>query len=86
MDKLRDKKEVWLTVFLMGKVMMLKQKKLPSTLVHGTDYADTSTLEETSLLMLLPNFPNYPGNIKRDLFDFFTMGMLTSEIVRKISR
>lgn len=69
---------------LMGKVVMLKQKKLPSTINPGSDYSDVSNISERTLVMLLPFFSSLPKHLKRDLFDFFTMGMLTSEINKKL--
>jgi hypothetical protein len=67
MMKLKKNKELWLTVFLQGKVLMLQQKSLPSTLKRGSDYFDLSCVEEKSLLHLLPNSPGYPEKIKRDV-------------------
>jgi hypothetical protein len=64
--------------------MMLKQKKVPSTLNTGTDYSDVDNISERTLVILLPMFPSLPKHLKRDLFDFFTMGMLTKEINHKM--
>jgi hypothetical protein len=69
---------------LMSKVVMLKQKKIPSTIEFGADYSDVNSISERSLVMLLPSFSLFPDHLKRDLFDFFTMGMLTEEINRKL--
>jgi hypothetical protein len=69
---------------LMGKVVMLKQRKLPSTLNSGLDYSDVTNISERTLEVLLPMFSSLPGHLKRDLFDFFTMGMLTKEINLKL--
>jgi hypothetical protein len=84
MERIRDKKEVWLLMTLMGKVMMLKQRKLPSTMNSGLDYSDVTNISERTLEVLLPMFSSLPGHLKRDLFDFFTMGMLTKEINLKL--
>lgn len=84
MELLRDRKEAWLQVFLMGRVLMLQRKPIPSTLNQGKDYLDVTNINEKTLLYLLPNFSGYPDNIKRDIFDFFTMVLVTREIHNKI--
>jgi hypothetical protein len=86
MDRLRDKKEVWLNVFLMGKILMLKQKKIPSGFSMGYDYSDIRKLKERTLDFLIPNFQALPEHLRRDCFDFFTMAIFNPKVSSQISQ
>jgi len=84
MDRLRDTKEVWLNVFLQGKLMVMKSKRVPSGYDPGKSYADLGALKERTLCYLIPKFQELPDSVKRDTFDFFTMALFDRNILKKI--
>jgi len=63
---------------------MLQEKKIPSTIEAGDDYSDTDSLSEKTLVYLLPMFKELSPQTKRDLFDLFTMGMMSDNIFEKL--
>jgi len=83
MEKLRKRKEAWLNIFLMGKILMLQQKKIPSGFDMGTDYSDIKSLKERTLDYLLPLIPEM---FRRDTFDFFTMAIFSPKVSLDLDR
>jgi hypothetical protein len=70
----------------MGKILMLKQKALPSGFSQGSDYSDLKSLKERTLLYLLPDFRFYPNFLMRDLFDFYIMMIFDQKTLSNIEK
>jgi len=77
LEKLRDKKEVWINMLFLKQLAMMKHK------LHENSYIHDRVCEVT-LCALLPNYDKIPYSIRKDLYDFFSMALCNKDVSRKI--